>query len=236
MRVTRLTSVFSRAKQIYQIEGLINLMRRGLAFLRYRLLEYRTYHLLVHRLEKVKQMNESDLSPKTEDLSLEIVVSNDEADRLEARGLDFRSQARDSYRRLSSGAVAICLFIGNELAHIGWVAMSKQARDSLGETPMTLDFSRGEGCRGGVWTNPKFRRLDLHAYGNFKRLEFMLDKGLVISRDAIAKSNTVVMQTNKKLGAEAYAEGRYLRILWWKSWKEKPLTPDSGKEQSNASD
>ena len=22
-----------------------------------------------------------------------------------------------------------------------------------------------------------------------------------------------------------YAEGRYLRILWWKSWREKPLTP-----------
>ena len=88
---------------------------------------------------------------------------------------------------------------------------------------MMVDFSKGEGCRGDVWTNPRFRRLGLHAYGNFKRLEFMLDKGLVISRGAIAKSNTVALGTNKRLDAEVYAEGRYRRVLWWRSWREKPL-------------
>ena len=222
----RISDHYGRARHIYQAHGLRMLLKRGAAFVAYCLYEERTYHLVVTRLEKVRQMNESALIPETEDLTLEIVVSNDEADRLEARGLDFRSQDRDSYRRLSSGAVAICLFIGNELAHIGWVAMSKQAHDSLSEPPMTVEFSRGEGSRGGVWTNPKFRRLGLHAYGNFKRLEFMLDKGLMISRGAIAKSNTVSMQTNEKLGAEIYGEGRYIRILWWKSWKERPLPPE----------
>ena len=201
------------------------LLKRGLAFVAYCLYEERTYHLTVHRLEKVETMNERDLIPRTARLTLEIIASNDEADELEARGLDFRSHVRGSRRRLDGGAAAICLFIGDELAHIGWVAMSREACASLGEPPVAVDFSRGEGFRGAVWTNPRFRRLGLHAYGNYKRLEFMRDKGLAVSRGAIAKSNTVSLRTNEKSGAEVYAEGRYLRVLWWKSWRERPLPP-----------
>ena len=221
----RINQLLLRTWYIYRAEGVRELLKRGVAFAAYCLFERRTYHLLVQRLDRVRQMNESDLIPRTDNLTLEIVASNDEADRLEALGRAFRSQVRDSRRRLDKGAVAVCLLIGNELAHIGWVALSKEARDSLDEPPITVHFSTGEGCRGGVWTNPKFRGLGLHAYGNFKRLEFMLDRGLVISRDAIAKTNTVTFRTNVKLGAEEYAEGRYLRVLWWRSWKERALAP-----------
>ena len=222
--MNRVRELLLRTWDIYRAYGVRELLKRAIAFAAYCLYEQRTYHLTVHTLEEVEDMNESDLIPRTERLTLEIVASNDEADGLEARGLDFRSHVRGSRRRLDGGAVAVCLFVGDELAHIGWVAMSKEAADSLGEPPVMVDFHGGEGFRGDVWTNPNFRRLGLHAYGNFKRLEFMLDKGLVVSRGAIAKSNTVALQTNEKLGAEVYAEGRYLRVLWWRSWREEPLT------------
>lgn len=232
----RVRDLLLRGRYIYRTDGVRMLLKRGVAFVAHCLFERRTCYLVLHRLENLIQVNESDLIPRADDFSLEIVASNDEADRLEARGLDFRSQVWGSRRRLDRGAVAVCVFIGDELAHIGWVALSKEACDSLGEPPVAVDFSGGEGCRGGVWTDPKFRRLGLHTYGNFKRLEFMLDKGLVVARGAVAKGNTVALRTNEKLGAEVCGEGRYRRILWWRSWKEKPLTPDSDREQSNAGD
>jgi hypothetical protein len=61
------------------------------------------------------------------------------------------------------------------------------------------------------------------SYGYFKRLEFLRGKEIVVSRNAIAKSNIVSQKAHAKFSPRVYGEARYLKILWWKSWKEKPL-------------
>lgn len=220
------TGLFRTAKQIYRSEGFLPLLRRGFAFLLNRVFEYRTYYLKAYILENVKHMNESAFIPKTDNVTIEIVASNEEADELEAEGLEFRSHITNARERLDSGAIAFCIFIGQKLTNIGWVAMTQQAKDSLNGPPLKVDFSNNEGYLGGTWTNPKYRRLGLHTYVIFKRLEFMLDKGLVTIRSAIAKANTASLTRIRRLGVDPYGEGRYLRILWWKSWKEKPFTED----------
>ena len=49
----------------------------------------------------------------------------------------------------------------------------------------------------------------------------------VANRCAIAKNNIASLEVyNRFPTTRVYAEGRYLRILWWRFWKEKLLPPE----------
>jgi len=219
-----ITKLFRRAKRIYQNEGLISLIRRAFAFVVGWFFQYRTDYLYEQPLEDIRKLNEADFMPRIDNFTLKVVSTNQEADELEADGLEFRSCALNVRERLDKGAVAFCTFVGQELVHMGWAAMTQQAKDTLPEPPYKVDFSNKEGCGAAIWTNPKYRRMGLRTYNLFKRYEFLLNNGRVISRSAIAKRNTASQKGHEKFGTRIYAEGRYLRILWWTFWKEKPLT------------
>ena len=219
-----LTALFERAKQVYQTERFVSLVRRVLSFLAYCFFQYRTYYLYADRTEDLLALHEADFKPSIDGFTLKIVSSNEEADELEAEGLQFRSHVNNARQRLDKGAVAFCIFIGSELAHIGWAALSEEAKSSIGEPPYKVDFSNKEGCTGDIWTNPKYRRMGLSSYGYMRRLRFMLNNGIVTNRTVANKRNVLSLQFATKTDVPPCAEGRYLRILCWKSWKEKPLT------------
>jgi hypothetical protein len=65
--------------------------------------------------------------------------------------------------------------------------------------------------------------MGLSTCGGCRRLQFIGERGKVATKGAIATGNIANQRVNAKLGLRIYAEARYLRILWWKSWKEKPL-------------
>ena len=218
------TALFERAKQIYQTEGFVSLVRRGFAFVVGCFFRYETYYLYELPTENVRELNEAGFVPNIDNFILKTISTNQEADDLEADGFEFRSQVDNARERLDNGALAFCIFIGQELAHIGWVAMSQEAKDSLNEPPYKTDYSEHEAWWGGVWTDPKYRRMGLLTYADIKRLGFLLDKGIVISRYIITKGNIASNKSNARFNSRIYAEGRYLRILWWKSWKERPLS------------
>jgi len=222
--MSRVARLFRRAKQIYHTEGFVSLVRRGLAFLLWLFFEYRNYWLYEHALESIRGVNEADFMPRIDHFDLKVVSSNNEADQLEAEGFEFRSRITNARERLYSGAIAFCIFVGQELANIGWVALSQRAKDSLLDPPFRVDFPGNEACGGSIWTKSKYRRKGFRLYNRFKRFEFLLEKGIVTNRSAIAKNNIASLEGYKRFPAtRAYAEGRYLRILWWKSWKERPL-------------
>jgi len=218
------TALFERAKQILQTEGFLSLGKRGFAFGVSHLFEYQTYYLWGNVIEYVRNSNDADFMPKTDDFSLKIVSTNQEADELEAGGLEFRSQVNNARERLDSGAVAFCIFIGRELANISWVAMAQRAKDSLNQPPFKVDFSNNESWSGGSWSSPKYRRKGLQVYNNLKRFEYLLDKEVVVDLGAIEKGNISSQKANTEFGGKIYAEGRHLKILWWKFWKESQLT------------
>ena len=188
-----------------------------------RVFQYRTYFLYEQALEDIRKLNESNYIPKIDNFTFKVISTNQEADDLEADGLEFRSHVPNSRERLDKGSVAFCIFVGQELAYIGWAAMTQQAKDTLPDPPYKMDFSNKEGCGADTWTNPKYRRMGLRTYGVFKRHEFMLNNGIIIGRVAIAKRNIASPKGRVKF-ARVYAEGRRLRVLWWKSWKERPLS------------
>ena len=112
----------------------------------------------------------------------------------------------------------------NRLAHTGWAAFTKEGQKSIGEPPYAVDFSHHEACSGGSWTHPDYRRLRLRRYGRFVMLRYLLQRGIRTKRAAIAQGNIPPQQGRHEYPRGPQGEGRYLRVLWWKSWKEKPLS------------
>jgi len=221
-----MTGLSKRAKRIYHSEGLAPLLRRGFAFLMYRLFEYRVYYVYRHSTDSVLEVNEADVLPAIGGITFHLVSSNEEADRLEAEGLEFRSCVWNAREALDRGAVALCTFVDGEPAHIGWVIMTEKARGAFFEPPCKVDFGAGEAMRTGIWTNPKYRGLGLHRWNTFKRMQFMRERGIRISRGAIVKQNVIAQKAHAPYGPTPYAEGRHLRILSWNSWRERPLTTE----------
>ena len=214
-----------RAKQVYRTGGLMYLVWRALVFVVRWFFQYRTYYLYEQALEDIRKLNEADYIPKIDNYTFKVISTNQESDDLEADGLEFRSHVPNARKRLDKGAIAFCIFVGQELAHIGWIALTQQAKDTLPEPPYKLDFLSKEACGSDTWTNRKYRRRGLRLCSVFKRYEFMLNNGIMISRSAIAKKNIASQKGRAKFSPRIYAEGRYLKILWWKFWRERSLAP-----------
>ena len=221
-------SLFTRGRHVYQDEGLGSLLKRGLAFASSLIFQYQTYYLYMEPLEGLRLPNEVDIRPKVDNLTFRIATTNREADELEAEGFEFRSQLFNARERLDKGATAFCIFVGRELVNIGWFALTQQAMHSLGHLPFKVDFCKNEAYMAGLWTNPKYRRMGMHMYGYFKRLEYLQANGILTERYVIAKGNVAAQNVGALRGAlpflGPYAEARYIKMLWWKSWREKPLT------------
>ena len=222
--------LIERAKRIHQTEGFQSLARRGLAFVAKRFFDYESYYLTVRTLDNAPPINEADLVPPVDDLSLKIIETNEEADELEGDGYRFRSHPHfiDGRRALDSDAIAFCLFVGRELAAISWAALTPRAMNALNEPPIKLDFARGESFVGSVWTNPKYRRMGFRTYRSFKARQFLRERGIVaIIGYTTEKDFAAATQIATEASRTIYARGRYLRVLWWKSWKERQLAEDS---------
>jgi len=223
--VRTVTMPLRRAWQVYRTEGLAPVVTRAFGVVLRCFLEYDTYYLYELSTENIRLLNEADFMPMVGDFALKIVSTNQEATVLEAEGFEFRSQVAGARERLEKGAIAFCVFVGRDLAHIGWVCLSQEAQDSLKEPPHKTDYLQHEAWWGGFWTDPRYRRKRLMAYGDIKRLEFLLDKGIVTSRYLITTGNIASQRSNVSLNARVPAEGRLLKVLWWRSWRETPLSP-----------
>lgn len=211
-----------RAKNIFQTEGLIPLLRQGVAFLIGHFFRYRTYYL--YHLDTLEELDEADFMPRILNFTFKVAATNQQADELATDGLDFRSHVINARQRLDKGAIAFCIFIDSELAHISWLAMTEQAKKTLDALPYKVDFSSNEAYTSAVETKPKYRKLGLMGYAQFKILQFLRERSIVVVRVVAARNNIAPQRVYAKLGAKLYAAARYLKILWWKSWKEKNLT------------
>jgi hypothetical protein len=221
----RFTELFKAAIRVFKTEGLPTLLRRGFTFLIGHFFQYGVYYLYeIDVLKALKQAKEANLIPKIQDFTLKVVYTNEQADELDREGFEFRSQSINARERLDKGAITFCIFVRHELASIGWITLTEQAKNSLTELPFKVDFSNNEACTGSV-TNPKYRNMGLMSYSYFKRLEFLKENGRLRDRAPVAKSNIASQMGIAKISNNIYAEARFLKLLWWKYWREKPLAP-----------
>jgi len=219
--ISMLAAILKRARDIVQKEGLKPLLTRGFAFVRARFLEWGDFYVYEYTL---KERNEADFLPGIRDFTFKIVSSNEEADRLaETIGSDFRRRFFRARSMLDKGAIAFCIFVEGEIAHIGWVALSEKAHKAVDNLSYKVDFLNHEACTGGSETIPQYRGKGLMAYGYVKRFEFLRGKGILVSRNAVEKSNIASQKAHAKLGPTLRAEAKYLRLLRWRFWRERPL-------------
>ena len=221
--MSKLATFTRRARFIYRTSGLMHLFRQGLAFLRQQLFEYETYYLYERPTENILKFSESDFIPKVDNYNLKVIATREEADELEAQGFCLRAHVRNFDERLGKGAIAFCIFTGTELINIGWIALNEEAKRSLWQPPFRVDFNNAESITGGAWTDPKYRNTGLMSYSLFKRLKFLNDLGIARDRAAVPKSNPSSVVGSSKFDSNVYAEGRYLRILRFGFWRERPL-------------
>ncbi len=218
------SGLVARAKSIYRTGGPLHLVKRGFAFLLWRVFEYRRYYLYADPIDHLRDLSEADFLPRVDGFTVKVVSSNEEADEMEASGLPFRAQIAGAGERVDKGAVAILMFVEEELVYVNWAALTEKAQRAIGEPPYRLGFASREACSGGLWTHPRYRRRGLRRYGRFLLLRFLLENGIRTRRTAIAKGNVVAQQGRHEYPRGPQGEGRYLRVLWWKSWKERPLS------------
>ncbi len=221
--MSKLVAIARRACLVYKTEGLAGLFLHALAFIRQQFYEHERYLLYERATENILRFNEKDFTPEVANFVLKVIKTKDDADELEAQGFCLREHARNFDERLNSGAIAFCIFVGTELINIGWVALSEEAKKSLWQPPLRVDFSNAESVTGSTWTNPKYRNMRLMSYSLFKRLEFLNKLGIIKDRAAVPKQNLASVVGSIKFDSNIYAEGRYLRILWFRSWREQTL-------------
>jgi RimJ/RimL family protein N-acetyltransferase len=217
-------NLVNRAKYIIQQEGFAVLIWRSIAFVRKRFFLYRNYYLYEHATGGIIENN---FSPDIHDFTVEIISSNKEADQLaNATGYDFRKYIVNARRNLDKGAIAFCIFVDGEIAHIGWMALNKEAKDILNPVPYKVDFAHNEACTAGAETVPKYRGRGLMTYSYGKRQQYLKDMNVTKSRSAVLIGNAASQRVHAKFNTSIYARARYLRFLGWEFYKEIPTAND----------
>jgi hypothetical protein len=219
--MSRPGEVLRRAADLAKNKGPLGLLRQAAYFARQGLFVNVRCYLYECRLTG---WNEADFAPRLAGLTVRTVRSNQEADELAAEiGMDFRRSFIAARRCLDGGAVALCILQGKQLAHIGWVGTGEKAMRVMRQPPYKVDFAAGEAFTSGVWTDPAYRGVGLSTYSYFKRLEMLSQEGKLVSRSAVGVDTVPIHKMMAKFGGRRYAEGRYLRVLAWKWWRERPL-------------
>jgi hypothetical protein len=209
-----------RAREIFQTEGLLPLLRRGFIFLIGYVFRYQRYYLYEHTM---KPRNEADFIPENRDFIFKMVTTTRQADELAAAGFNFGTHHPNARGGLDKGGVAFCFFINGQLAHLGHVAMNEAAKNCFDSLPYRVDFAAKQACTGGTWTNPKYRGRGLMVYGYFKRFEYLREQGIKTSRNGVEVGNIASNKGHARFGPKILARARRIKIFGWKSWKETPI-------------
>lgn len=213
-----------RAKDTLRKEGLISLARKGFTSLLLYFFQYQTCYVYEHT---IKEMDEADFKPRIQNYTVQIVSTKQRADELAAAGFEFRSHTIHASRKLDKGAIAFCIFVGRELAHIGWIAMTEEAKKAVDHHPYFVDFDNNEACGGAAQTMPQYMGKGLMTYGYYIESQFLRERGVRIARSSVDTSNIAALRVHAKFDSKICVEARYLKVLWWQFWKERPFKPTS---------
>ncbi len=210
--------LFGRAKSILKQEGLASLFANVFRFLADLFFVHETYYLFEYTAQDATELNEADFFPKTDEFTFRIITTTKEANELGLRAGGYKYA-----ERLDKGAIAACIFVEQDLAHVTWIALTEEAWDPLRRHLYKVDFSNGEYCLWDSWTNPKYRRNGFAVYAFLKATLFLHENGMTRSRAAILKSNSGSITSYVSFNAKRYAEARYLKLFWWEFRKENLL-------------
>jgi hypothetical protein len=220
---------YQAGKYILQKEGLLPLVEEVIRLLRKCVFVHERYFMYEMPLNEPMKY---EAAPKIPGFVFEIVPTNQRLNELAALGFDFGIHGIRARDKLDKGALMFCIFIGKELASIHWAAVNQEAANTLvNGIVYRKGFSNNEAYLGWSVTNPRYRRLGLSMYLSSEKQRLLKAMGKTTLRWMTEKGNLASRKLTIKTGGMIYAEARYLKILWWKSWKEKPAIQQAGQPQ-----
>jgi hypothetical protein len=215
-------SIIKKANYLYRTEGIMPLIKKGFAFFLKFVYQSRWYYIIEHTPQNLKEI---DFLPDLHGFSFRLIENKDiSADEPQSKYL--YEQVPDAYERLDAGAAAFCVFLGDSLVSLGWVAFTEKAHKSLFQPPYKVDFNKGQASTGGGWTSPQYRGRGLAKYVYYKRLEYIWNEGKNLSRAAVITGNIASLKMHANFSQTIIAKGRELKVLWKKSWREIPVRLD----------
>lgn len=161
--------------------------------------------------------------PDIEGLEVVVLEGDEDLDSLVERGFEV-PPCHPSFRRewLQRGGVVACAFVQRQLAHVGWLALSAEAKGCCDCLPYDVDFAHGEACWGGAYTWPRYRGRGLYEHVCGVRLTYMREHGFHRCRDAVSVGNTASLKGQAPWHPGPRLSGRLVRIGRWTSWREQP--------------
>lgn len=222
MTLSKASALFRRGKDIVREEGMMPFIMRAflflLRFLKSSFFSYRNYYIYE------KTLNEADeamLTPRLPNVTLKIIYSSEELDKLIKEGYDFKLP--NFKERFKKGALPFCIFVEQELAHVTWVALDETAKKEIDQLPFKVDFQKGEVCSGGSFTDPRYRGRGLLSYVYSYIFPYLAEQGIRKDKFSIHEGNIVSQKAHAKFNPTITGKVRYLRLLWWEFWKKKPM-------------
>jgi len=186
----------------------------------------RLYHLSIDRAAAMP------VNAPPYNLRLCIIESRQDALKLASEGFDNVLEVVPGVaRRLDSGAVAACAFMGYELASIDWMALSDRARRVVDPAPHTVDFTAGEACSAGAFTVRKFRGRGFAACRFSLQVRYLQSRGCRVCYSSIDADNIASQRTVERYGAEFDVVFRHRRWLgrdcYERVWSKAETSPAS---------
>jgi hypothetical protein len=163
--------------------------------------------------------------PKVPNFILQIITSEKQVDELVAEGFDFSyyfSDVDQIKHNMGGKLLLECGFAGKKIVHKQWIALDEKAKMGIDPIPFKIDF-KTTACFGGTDTVRKYRGLGVHPYAVNFCYQYISKFGLGV-KFSINKNNVISQRSLPKDGFNICAEGRYLKVLWWRRWKERGLT------------
>lgn len=169
--------------------------------------------------------SDESFKPRLDQFEELFVADHELADRLAQSHEDFRSRSHGARNALEAGAIAFCVYVGRDVAHVAWLATTQRARKTLDGLGFEVPFHSGVAWTGAAWTAPSYRGRGLLNYGSYRRFEYLLRQGFTASRGAVEKHNYASQRTNMHFAPRVYAVGIYWRVLGRRLWSERALRP-----------
>lgn len=172
----------------------------------------------------IKEKHSADFIPDLRDLESFMLRNKQEMIKLIEKGYRFGSRKTNNLNALDHGAIVFCAFVNKELAHIGRLALTEQAKHYVDSRPFKVDFEKGEACTGNTWTSRKFRGKGLMKFSYFQRFEYLRKLGITISRNSVEISNIASNRVHTKFEHKICAQAEYRQLFFFfRFWKELPV-------------
>lgn len=218
----KLLNMINKCNGILKRDGATALVKKIFLFSVRMLVTYRTYfNYEIYCLFEMDLDETNDFAsiPMPKNAKLDIVSTSAQIDKLISKGYNFSSCPSFKYLKdgIEKGAALFFVFIGKEYAHSSMVAVDNNGAlfDPLFQK---LHFQEA-GYIGLCYTNPLYRGMGIYPYILTRGCEFLKEKGKSKALINTKKTNRASIRGITKAGFVFVSEVRYLKLLFWKSYK-----------------